>query len=83
MILSHSIFSGGIDYQELNTVITFEPGSSTRVCAQVSIIDDDLPEARECFSVIATPQPDPLGRTIRVVAVNATVCIDDNGTITI
>ena len=72
------VHAGGIDYQELNTILTFE--SMTTVCTQISIIDDDIPEERECFSVLAAPQPDGTGRNIRVVISNATVCIDDNGT---
>ena len=80
------LYPAGLDYEELVTVLTFQPQPrrrrqilGPRVCALISTIDDDIPEGEECFSVLAAPQED--GRNILVDRSNATVCITDNGSL--
>ena len=72
-------YPAGLDYEELDAVLTYDPqsGQVAVVCAQISILNDDIAEGEECFSLLAAPQED--GRNIRVISGNATVCITDDG----
>jgi hypothetical protein len=44
----------GIDYAGNPVVLTFRPNSATRNCADINIVDDNLLEGNEFFSVSLT-----------------------------
>ena len=70
------------DYQDLNEVLIFEPGSN-RVCTQIMIIDDEVSEPTECFFVTTTPQQGDLNIGLQAEPNTTTVCIEDNGKATV
>ena len=51
--------------------------AATVYCTSVAIIDDDIAEDIECFSVLASYTSD--GRNVTIEPDTATVCIEDNG----
>jgi hypothetical protein len=57
-LLQHAIYTAGEDYQPLTTTITFPPGTisgpASRQCSAVTIIDDNIFEKKEMFSLTIT-----------------------------
>ena len=75
-------FLGSMDYSDLNETVTFTAGvrPSTRVCVDVSIIDDENPELTECFFLTAAaPESDERNIRVSPELATATVCIMENG----
>ena len=71
--------TGRLDYIESVPNLEFGSGpvASGQYCAAITIIDDNIREATECFFVAASLQQDDLNVVIEPD--NATVCIMDNG----
>ena len=66
-----------MDYSDpLEAAFVFQPGEN-RTCVSIPIIDDQIFEPVECFSVNAQPRPD--GRSLLLIDRNTTVCIEDDG----
>ena len=69
-----SYSAGGVDYGDDSINVEF-PAGSTRMCVNISITDDSIPESEEGFEVDVGPGPD-----VSPTPVMTTVLILDNGT---
>lgn len=57
----------GQDYQATDTVLEFEPGRISRSLT-IPILNDELHEGAETFSVLLSPAPDDLGTSTAMIA---------------
>ena len=66
--------TGGSDYTQTTSDLTFDAGTS-RACAEIPIVDDNLSESPEVFTVSVVPDGDP---GVIVTPATANVTITDN-----
>lgn len=70
---------GASDFEGTSSQLTFD-ASIGRACAQIPIIDDEIPESMELFAVLLSipiPGPDTEGISIMPEAANITITDND------